>query len=238
MALVVLPEVYQAGDQVRPALREGGTGRFGEDSELLLVGPDEVDEILMKQGLDVGPENREKIARALGVYPAARLVLFLDKLALRHEGKKVHARLDYTMIDALSGKRVSAGQESGSTPSGTDGEQKLLQDLLGAMAVAVEQTAARYPWFTRVAMVENESIYLTAGKASGLREGDILAVFGPGREIIHPVAKVSMGFQTGPYKGKIKVLRLFGPDASEAALMAGEGKIEGNDLVGLPDEGI
>jgi hypothetical protein len=54
--------------------------------------------------------------------------------------------------------------------------------------------------------------------------------------MIHPIAKVSMGFERGPYKGKIKVVKLFGSDAAEALLVAGEGKIEGNDLVGLPDE--
>ena len=45
-----------------------------------------------------------------------------------------------------------------------------------------------------------------------------------------------MGFQRGPYKGKIKVIKLFGGDAAEAALVAGEAKIDGNDLVALPDK--
>jgi hypothetical protein len=87
-----------------------------------------------------------------------------------------------------------------------------------------------------VAVVEGKRIYLSAGEASGLKSGDILAVYGPGKEIMHPTANVSMGFQPGPYKGKIKVVNLFGSDVSEAAIVAEEGKIEVNDLVAFPDD--
>ncbi len=237
MALVVLPEVSQANDNVESALRERLRSQPQEGSDLLLVGPDEVKEILGKQGISVSSENREKIAQALGIYPAARLVLFMDKLSLQREGAQIHGLLGYTVVDGFSGKRVSGGAERGSASSDAVGQGKLLQELLGRMNSAAGQTAAQYPWLTRVAMVEGNRIYLSAGKASGLREGDILAVYGPGREIIHPIAKVSMGFQTGPYKGKIKVVKLFGRDASEADLIAGEGKVEGNDLVAFPDQG-
>jgi hypothetical protein len=43
-----------------------------------------------------------------------------------------------------------------------------------------------------------------------------------------------MGFQQGPYKGKVKVVSLFGQDAAEATVVEAAGKIEPNDLVTLP----
>ena len=108
--------------------------------------------------------------------------------------------------------------------------------LLAETVADLEKRAARYGWSTRVAMVESKNIYLSAGKASGLKQGDMFAVYGPGKEIIHPIAKVSMGFQRGPYKGMVKVVNLFGGDASEAIVVAAPGTIEVNDIVTLPNE--
>lgn len=235
VALVVLPEVYQATPDMKGALLEAVRNQFDQRPQLLLVGPQEVEDILIQQGLVVSPMNTAKIARALGVYPAARLVLFVDKLALLREAEGVKGRLDYSIVDGLSGRSVTRGEETASAPARPQGEGRLLEELVGRLALALEKKAAKYEWLSRVAMVKGKSVYLSAGEASGLKPGDVLSVYGPGREIIHPIAKVSMGFQRGPYKGKIKVLKLFGGDAAEAILVAGEGKIEGNDLVALPD---
>jgi hypothetical protein len=236
VALVILPEVYQAAADMKGPLLEAVRHQFVQRTQLLLVGPQAVEDILIQQGLVVTPANTADIARALGIYPAARLVLFLDKLALLHEAVGVKGRLDYTIVDGFSGGSVTRGEETASASSDPDGESRLLEDLMGRVALALGKRATQYIWLSRVAMVEDKRIYLSAGEASGLKPGDVLAVYGPGREIIHPIAKVSMGFQPGPYKGKIKVVKLFGKDAAEALLVAGEGKIEGNDLVGLPDE--
>jgi len=235
-ALVILPEVYEAAADMKGRLLQAVSRQFGQRPQLLLVGPQEVEDILIQQGLVVTPANTADIARALGIYPAARLVIFVDKLAVLHEAEGVKGRLDYTIVDGFSGRPVTGGEETGSASSGPDGESRLLEDLMGRVAFALEKRATQYTWLSRVAMVEGKTVYLCAGEASGLKPGDILAVYGPGREIIHPIAKVSMGFQRGPYKGKIKVVKLFGKDSAEAVLVAGEGKIEGNDLVGLPDE--
>ena len=84
--------------------------------------------------------------------------------------------------------------------------------------------------------MEGQQVYLSAGRASGLKKGDVFAIYGPGKEIIHPTAKVSMGFQPGPYKGTVEVSNLFGPDAAEAIAVDGAGRIKTNDLVVLPGE--
>ena len=49
-------------------------------------------------------------------------------------------------------------------------------------------------WTTTVAKVEGENIYLNAGRLSGLRIGDTLEVFEPGREILHPITNLSLGW--------------------------------------------
>ena len=236
VALVFMPETYGSGTEVKTALTGGVNKQFAGHPWLLLIEPEEAGEILAQQGLAVRQENKAKIARTLGVYPAARLVLFLDEVALDRKGNKVQGRLDYTLVDGFSGRTISRDQKIVSADQGAAEKGELLRALLAQAVVDLEKRAATYGWSTRVAMVESKNIYLSAGKASGLNQGDIFAIYGPGKEIIHPIAKVSMGFQRGPYKGMVKVVNLFGRDASEATVAAGPGTIEVNDIVTLPEE--
>ncbi len=78
-------------------------------------------------------------------------------------------------------------------------------------------------WTTTIAKVEGENIFVNAGKLSGLRIGDILEIYEPGREIIHPVTKISLGWTTGPLKGTIRISELFGVDAAIGKAVQGSG---------------
>jgi hypothetical protein len=236
VALVFMPETYGSGTEVKTPIVDGVRQQFAGHPWLLLVEPEEAEEILAQQGLAVSQENKANIARTLGVYPAARLVFFLDKVALDRKGNKVQGRLDYTVVDGFSGRTISRDQRTISGNHNAAEKGELLRALLAQAVVDLEKRAAKYGWSTRVAMVESKNIYLSAGKASGLKQGDIFAIYGPGKEIIHPIAKVSMGFQRGPYKGMVKVVNLFGGDASEATIVAGPGTIQVNDIVTLPEK--
>jgi hypothetical protein len=236
VAIVFMPETYGSDTEVKTAVVDGVRKQFAGHPWLLLVEPEEAEEILAQQGLAVSQKNKADIARTLGVYPAARLVLFLDKVALDRKGNKMQGRLDYTLVDGFSGRTINRDQRIISADQGAAEKEELLRALLAQAVVDLEKRAAKYGWSTRVAMVESKNIYLSAGKASGLNAGDIFAIYGPGKEIIHPIAKVSMGFQRGSYKGMVKVSNLFGGDASEATVVAGPGTIQVNDIVTLPEE--
>ena len=88
-------------------------------------------------------------------------------------------------------------------------------------------------WSTTLAKVEGEDLYLNAGKLSGLRVGDLLEVYEPGREIIHPTTKISLGWTTGQLKGAVKVADLFGVDAAVGKVVQGQG-FSVNDVVKSP----
>jgi hypothetical protein len=236
VALIFMPETYRSGTELKMALVDGVSKQLAGHPWLLLVEPEEIEEVLAQQGLDVSQKNKADIARTLGVYPAARLVLFVDQVALDRKGNKVQGRLDYTLVDGFSGRTISRDQSIVSADQGAAEKGELLRALLAQAVVDLEKRAAKYGWSTRVAMVEGKNLYLSAGKASGLNAGDLFAIYGPGKEIIHPIAKVSMGFQRGPYKGMVKVVNLFGGDASEATVVAGPGTIEVNDIVTFPEE--
>ncbi len=85
-------------------------------------------------------------------------------------------------------------------------------------------------WTTTIAKVEGENIYLNAGKLSGIRIGDMLEVFEPGKEIFHPTTNLSLGWTTGKLKGAIKVTDLFGVDAAIGKTFQGTG-FSSNDVV-------
>ena len=85
-------------------------------------------------------------------------------------------------------------------------------------------------WTTTIAKVEGEDVYLNAGKLSGIRIGDTLEVFEPGKEILHPITQLSLGWTTGNLKGAVRVTNLFGIDAAVGRIVQGAG-LSSNDVV-------
>ena len=85
-------------------------------------------------------------------------------------------------------------------------------------------------WTTTIAKVDGENIYLNAGKLSGVRIGDTLEVFEPGKEIFHPSTNLSLGWTTGRLKGAVRITNLFGVDASIGRVVQGAG-FSANDVV-------
>jgi len=78
-------------------------------------------------------------------------------------------------------------------------------------------------WTTTIAKIEGDHLYINAGKLSGLRIGDTLEIFEPGKEIIHPTTKFSLGWTTGQSKGVMQVTELFGVDAAIGKVVQGKG---------------
>jgi len=87
-------------------------------------------------------------------------------------------------------------------------------------------------WSTSVATVEGDKLYLNAGKSTGLKIGDELEIYNPGRQIKNPTTGVSLGRLPGTLQGKVKISQLFGFDAAEAKIVSG-GNITTGDLVRL-----
>jgi len=78
-------------------------------------------------------------------------------------------------------------------------------------------------WATTIAKIEGENLFINAGKLSGLRIGDTLEIYEPGKEIIHPATKISLGWTTGQMKGIMKISELFGVDAAIGKVLQGSG---------------
>jgi hypothetical protein len=76
-------------------------------------------------------------------------------------------------------------------------------------------------WFGRIAKVEGEEVYINAGKLTGLKVGDVMEVFYPGRP-----------GERGEAKGRIRVSAFLGIDASMGRLIQGKNP-DVNDILKL-----
>ena len=104
-----------------------------------------------------------------------------------------------------------------------------LKDLREGILLGLTQLE----WTTSVASVKGDHIYINAGRRSGLRLGDEVEVFGPGREVTNPYTGEVLGRVPGEKKAKAKVVAFLGLDSAELLVTEGTGTISAGDMVKL-----
>jgi hypothetical protein len=143
------------------------------------------------------------------------------------------ARIEARLVDGATGTTIRT--YTGRNPlykSKEIGEFNQERAILRAIDIAVDEIATALlhslrflDWSTRVIRTDPRRIYIDAGRQSGLRNGDILEVYGPGEEIINPVTQVSLGVAPGILKGRVKVSGFYGVDGAYATPIQGDGFI-------------
>jgi hypothetical protein len=134
-------------------------------------------------------------------------------------------RIEVRFVDAAQGRImkefVATNPLAGSEEYGVLSEERAkyrAADLAIAQIIAqVMHEIQGMDWFTRIALVEGNTVYLNAGNRTGLKKGDLLAVYPAG----------DLG-ETKPI-GRIKVSKLFGVDASVAQVI--QGRVQMNAVV-------
>jgi hypothetical protein len=150
------------------------------------------------------------------------------------------AKIDVQLLDTDTGNVIrSIKGENPIYSSHASGELSEEQALTNAVTVALQGVAegiirglAGLEWSSSVATVEGNNIYLNAGKSTGLKVGDELDIYNPGRQVKNPTTGVSLGRLPGTLQGKVKISQLFGFDAAEAKIVSG-GNITSGDMVKL-----
>ena len=136
-------------------------------------------------------------------------------------------KVEMKLIDTLTGKNLKNLEASNpvlaTKVKGSFSEEKAkvkaidvtLSNLVGPLSRELDGL----DWFCRIAKIEGDEVYLNAGKLSGIKAGDILEVFRPGKP-----------GERGEPIGKIQILTYFGIDASMGNLIQGK-RPEGDDIL-------
>jgi len=206
-------------------------------------------EMLSREGFKfeslTDPETMKRAHHSLGiqafVYGSVTDVSILSSKASETSEEEVSfatAKVEVRLLDASTGNLLKTF--IGRSPIfGTkeSGEYSRSKAVLKAIDFGLEDVLEGFlrqldylDWTTTIAKIEGETLYINAGRLSGLRVGDHLEIYEPGKEIIHPATRLSLGWTTGQLKGVIRVQELFGVDAAIAKKVQGNG-FSPNDIV-------
>jgi hypothetical protein len=158
----------------------------------------------------------------------------------RTEEAMAVTKMDVLLLDTETGNVIrSIKGENPIYTSRAVGESSQDKALFNAVTVSLQGVTdgiirglACLEWSTSVATVEGDKLYLNAGKSTGLKVGDELEIYNPGRQVKNPTTGVCLGRLPGTVQGKVKVSQLFGFDAAEAKIVSG-GNITTGDLARL-----
>lgn len=228
----------QIGEAVAKKLSE----KLESSQRIVAVDRTVVSEMLRREGFKfetlMDPSVMKQAHQSLGIQAFTfgtvhDLSLLSPKVSETSEEEATSAtlKLEIRLMDASTGNLLKTF--IGRSPIfGTreTGENSKSKAVLKAIDLALDDIFDGFlrqldllEWTTTVARVEGDSLYLNAGKSSGLRIGDTLEVFEPGKEIIHPTTKFSLGWTTGQLKGVITISDLFGVDAAIGKVVQGQG---------------
>jgi TolB-like protein len=145
---------------------------------------------------------------------------------VKGKGKTTYAIAEVTaqLIDSTSGRvrdtwekrnSIFDSEEKGDF-SDEKAQVKAMELIASELAGDIIEELKRINWHTTIASVSGNRVYVSAGKLSGVRVGDVFSVY--------PSAS------PGDPKGEIRVATLFGIDASMADVTGGSG-FRTDDLV-------
>src|SRR4030043_1812078 len=236
-------------EQIGEAVAKKLSDKLESSQRIVAVDSTVVSEMLRRGGFKLktllDPTGMKQAHQSLGIQAFAfGTVNDLSLLSLKvsetseDEATSATLTLEIRLMDASTGNLLKTF--IGRSPIfGTreTGENSKTKAVLKAIELSLEDIFDGFlrnldllAWTTTVAKVDGNSLYLNAGKSSGLRIGDTLEVFAPGKEIIHPVTNFSLGWTTGQLKGVIRVTDLFGVDAAIGKVVQGQG-FNPNDVV-------
>ncbi len=127
-------------------------------------------------------------------------------------------KIEIRLIDTLTGKTLKNLEASNpilaAKAQGSFSEErakvKAIDVTLANLTGPLSRELDNLDWFARVAKIEGDSVFLNAGRLTGIKEGDVMEVYQAGRP----------GERSEP-KGKIRIVNCFGIDASMGSLIQG-----------------
>jgi len=236
-------------EQIGEAVAKKLSDKLESSQRIVVVDRTVVSEMLKREGFTfdtlTDPSVMKQAHQSLGIQAFASgtvndLSLLSPKISETSEEEATSAtlKLEIRLVDASTGNLLKTfiGRSPifGTRETGENSKSKAVLKSIDLSLDDIFDGFLRQldflEWTTTVAKVEGDNLYVNAGKSSGLRIGDTLEVFEPGKEIIHPVTNFSLGWTTGQLKGVIRVSDLFGIDAAIGKVVQGK-VFSPNDVV-------
>jgi len=236
-------------EKIGEAVAKRFSDKLEATQRVIIVERAVVSEMLNREGFKfeslTGPSSLKRIHQSLGIQAFALgtvtdVSLLSSKTSETSEEEIAFAtaKVEIRLIDASTGNLMKS--LIGRSPIfGTKetGEYSRSKAVLKAIDFGLDEILEGFlrqldilDWTTTIAKIDGENLYINAGKLSGLRIGDTLEIYEPGKEIIHPTTHFSLGWTLGQLKGVIKITELFGIDAAIAKVVQGQG-FSPNDVV-------
>lgn len=207
--------------------------------QVLFIDYQLVTEFLQRRGAALtdleAPETLHMLNEVLGVHALVVGYLSGPYVFATRSGKDQSPtataiiKIEIRIVDTLSGKTlknlsasnpIMASRETGGF-SEERAKSKAIDFAIKNISRALSKELDSLDWFCRVSKVEDEEIYINAGRLSGLRVGDVMEVFQP---------QGAGTFVEVP--GKIQISAFLGIDASMGKLIDGK-KPDVNDILKL-----
>ncbi|WP_155317762.1 hypothetical protein [Desulfosarcina alkanivorans] len=173
------------------------------------------------------PKDLVGLSQVVSIYPGVRMLVRVETIQLPkkfpgHGIARIH------LIDTAIPHRYPSLEITNQLLTKVD----VVHFMDNIVSVAFEQAVYRsaiIPWFCRVFYHENHVWYVNAGKDSGLKKGDRLAVVAKGKLVRAP-SGLPAGWILDDTKGALRVDRFFGKDLAVCSLLDGRGP-ENSDLL-------
>ncbi len=187
---------------------------------LVMVNPDVLNEEIARS--DCSINQPQSCGRVLAIHPGIRGLLIVEPESLAADSNIVG--LTTRLIDTdfgigYQGQRTSLRVQQGHLLQQSPYLVAWRNRVLTATA---DHLAAVAPWFTHAFTVDDEQnmVYLSAGRSSGLDVGARLDIHEGGQTISSPNGQV-VGWDPGPVVGQVRVTRLLGDHMAAAELVSG-----------------
>jgi hypothetical protein len=195
---------------------------LSRQKDLKVAGPEQVKAAMATAKVSSGVKTPAAI-RALGDALGVQALVLTD---LVPPTKGAPGYMVIEVYDTFLGAKVEgiAGSLEGS-PS-----PQMLNQFAQANAAKTTMAILNQDWFGRVEFVKEGKVYLSLGQNAGLKAGDRLKVVLPGKEILNPTTRASLGYTADETQGELKVKELLGTTGAVAEVVSG-GPFKSGDKV-------
>ncbi len=236
-------------EKIGEAVAKRLSDKLDATQRAVIVDENKVSELLQKEGFTFNaisdPSAMKRAHQSLGIQAfvmgtVTDVSLLSSKKSESSEEETSFAtsKVEVRLIDSSTGNLLKTfiGRSPifGTKETGENSRSRSVAKAIDSSIEEILEGFLRYldllEWSTSIARVEGDSLYIHAGKLSGLKVGDTLEIYEPGKEVVHPTTHLSLGWTNGKLKGAIRVSDLFGVDAAVGKIVQGQGFIQ-NDLV-------